>query len=60
MSQQEFREQFAIATALVASWPAWKQNILENSSKPTVSVPRIPVDNQRVCAESENRQKPEK
>jgi len=31
------------ATKLVESWPAWKQNILGNSSKPNVEVPRIPI-----------------
>jgi hypothetical protein len=49
MSQEEFE----IASALVAKWPTWKQNLLENSSGPTVSVPRAPVDNKRVSEEGE-------
>ena len=53
MSQEEFKKQFEIASALVETWPAWKQNILENSAKPTVSVPRAPVDNKRISEESE-------
>ena len=60
MSQEEFRKQFEIASALVESWPVWKQNIVEYSSKPTVSVPRTPVDNQRVSAENEKIQKTDK
>jgi hypothetical protein len=60
MSQEEFKKQFEIASALVATWPVWKQNILEYSSKPTVSVPRTPVDNQRVSAENEKTQKTDK
>jgi hypothetical protein len=33
------------AKELVDSWPKWKQNILENSGKSTVDVPRKPVIN---------------
>jgi len=53
MSQEEFRKQYEIATSLVNQWPAWKQNILEDSSKPTVSVPRAPVDNQRIAEQGD-------
>lgn len=45
MSNEEFAKQLEIADAMVASWPLWKQNILESMSKSTVSVPRDPVDN---------------
>jgi hypothetical protein len=31
------------ATALVNSWPEWKQHILQHSSSPTVTIPRKPV-----------------
>lgn len=43
ISQEEFLEQLKIAAEIVASWPAWKQNILENSAKPFVDKPRPPV-----------------
>ena len=51
MSEKEFQEQYALASALVKSWPVWKQNILQNSSKPTVAVAREPVDNARIAEE---------
>ncbi len=47
MSREQLLEQFEIANAIVSQWPKWKQNLLEDSSKPTVSVPRTPVDNFR-------------
>ena len=47
MSQEELDEQFALASALVKTWPEWKQKILEISLSPTVAVPRKPVDNSR-------------
>lgn len=43
MTQEEFRETMKIATAIVDTWPEWKKNILEYSSKSTVSVPREPI-----------------
>ena len=46
MTRNELREQVAKANRLVATWPAWKQNILAHSSQPSVSSPRPPVDNQ--------------
>lgn len=49
MSQEELNKQYAIASALVKSWPAWKQNILTLSESPTVAVPRPPVDNSRTA-----------
>lgn len=49
MTKEEFRKQMNIAVALVNSWPLWKQNLLEQSSKPTVSKPRKPVINPRCC-----------
>jgi hypothetical protein len=48
MSQEEFREQYALASAQIATWPVWKQNILETYASPTVAVPRTPVDNGRI------------
>ena len=42
-----------IASALVESWPRWKQNILEDSSKATFPVARTPVDNQRAAQEGD-------
>ncbi len=47
MSREQLLEQFEIANAVVSQWPKWKQNLLVDSSKPTVSVPRAPVDNFR-------------
>jgi len=47
MTKEEFAKQMAIAVKLVNSWPKWKRNLLEQSSKPTVEVPRKPVINKR-------------
>lgn len=33
------------ARAIMASWPAWKRNILVHSGQPSVTVPRKPVVN---------------
>ena len=33
------------ASDWIDTWPAWKRNILVQSSQPTVSKPREPVDN---------------
>lgn len=41
--QWTFQECLDHASLLVSGWPAWKQNILENSAKPTVAVPRTPI-----------------
>jgi len=57
MSQDEFKKQLEIATSLVEMWPAWKKNILELYSSSTVSVPRTPVQNNRVAGEGENTEK---
>jgi hypothetical protein len=57
MSREQLQEQFEIADAIVSQWPKWKQNLLEDSSKPTVAVPRTPVDNFR---ESDQHQAPPK
>lgn len=43
MSKEEFDKQMQIAVDIVSSWPIWKQNLLEQSSKATVLVPREPV-----------------
>lgn len=43
LDKARFWEQVRLATKLVASWPLWKQNILVQSGKPTVDVPRIPI-----------------
>ncbi len=55
MSQEEFKKQYAMVLDLTKDWPAWKLNILENSARPTVDVPRPPVNNTR---NSENGEKP--
>lgn len=47
MSKAEFKRQMAIASKLVASWPVWKQRLLEQSSKPFVEKPREPVMSRR-------------
>jgi hypothetical protein len=41
---EDLRKVISTASSLVAEWPQWKQNILAQSSLPTVSVPR-PVVN---------------
>ncbi len=46
MTIKELNEAVRIANALVADWPAWKRNILEDSASPTVAVPRQPVFNE--------------
>ena len=46
MSKEEIRERMEAATVLVKAWPEWKQNILAQSSRPTVSTPREPVSSQ--------------
>lgn len=46
MTKIELRHQIDKATRLVDAWPAWKQNILIYSSRPSVSSPRPPVNNQ--------------
>jgi hypothetical protein len=38
-----FVDHLALAAKVVESWPAWKRNLLENSSKPTMSTPRTPI-----------------
>lgn len=48
MSDKEIREQIAKAAELVGTWPDWKRNILAQSSKPSVSTPRVPVNNQAI------------
>lgn len=40
MTLAEVRRQIAIASEIVKTWPAWKQNILVRSESPTVAVPR--------------------
>lgn len=44
MTPEKLAEQYAIAGAVVAQWPAWKQNLLVDSGKATCP-PRAPVDN---------------
>ena len=52
MTQREIvDQQIAKANILIATWPNWKQNILVHSSKPTVSTPRTPVNNQTTCGD---------
>lgn len=45
---EEFLAHLNRASAIVATWPKWKQNLLEDSSKPFCDVPRTPVDNSQV------------
>lgn len=49
VTEAEFREALASARAIVESWPEWKKNILEQSGKATVSVPREPVLGECEC-----------
>lgn len=43
--QRRFIEHLEYAAKVVATWPAWKRNILGYSSQPTRKEPRQPVDN---------------
>lgn len=43
MTEEEFAKVYADAKAIVDTRPAWKQNILEISDKPTRTAPREPV-----------------
>lgn len=43
VAPRTFAEQLEIASRIVATWPAWKRNILVNMDKPTVDVPRTPI-----------------
>lgn len=40
MTNEEFRQELEKARQLVESWPEWKRGIPEQSSCPTVRVPR--------------------
>ena len=40
MTDEEFRQELEKARQLVESWPEWKRGILDQSSSPTVRVPR--------------------
>lgn len=51
MNDEEFEKHLKAASAIVATWPKWKQNILADSSKPMMSEPRTPVDNSRQFTE---------
>ncbi len=53
MTENEIRQQIRIAADQVRSWPAWMQNILVESAKPTVKVPRTPVNNQSALNEKQ-------
>lgn len=46
MSTEQIRKVITNASQLVNSWPEWKQNILVHSSQPSVTTPRMPVNNQ--------------
>jgi len=41
--EEYFRQQLAMASKLVESWPKWKQNILEDMMSPTVKTSRQPI-----------------
>jgi hypothetical protein len=58
MTKNELREQIARASKLIETWPAWKQNVLVLSSRPSVSSPRPPVDNRAVRDDSRAREAP--
>lgn len=46
ISHDEFRRHIAQATAIVETWPAWEQNMIENSLRPTMRRARQPILNQ--------------
>lgn len=60
MTKDDMRKELAKATAIVTSWPTWKQHILEDSFKPENSTCRIPVQSSEVRESTESRQQPEK
>lgn len=43
MSEQEIKKAIVETTKLVEAWPEWKQHILRDSARPTISQPREPV-----------------
>lgn len=43
LRKEQLRAHMNWAAAKVASWPAWKRGILEQSGSPTVKTPRTPV-----------------
>ena len=43
--RKKFHDHLEWAAKQVASWPAWKRNILKDSSKPQWDTPRKPQDN---------------
>lgn len=45
LRQRHIKAQIKLANKLVKSWPKWKQNILEQSLKPTLDKPRPYVNN---------------
>ncbi len=45
MSKEEILAQIERAKSVVGTWPAWKQNILLYSVRPTMSAPRPQVNN---------------
>ena len=45
MTHAEFAKHLDIATAIVAKWPKWKQNILGEYGKQFRATPRMPVRN---------------
>ena len=49
MTHEEFRERLREAAAVVETWPKWKQNIVQDSLRPTFDVPREPVVNDTYC-----------
>jgi hypothetical protein len=42
--QEKFRKHLEWASKIVASWPHWKQSLLEDSLKPTNNYSRIPLN----------------
>jgi len=43
LTKEEFVAHLKRASAIVASWPEWKRNILVSMSSPTVKTPREPI-----------------
>lgn len=56
MTHEELNKQFQIASEVVATWPLWKQNLLEDMSKPTVRTPREPVNNSEMSRKGKSQQ----
>lgn len=45
-NQKTLQEQIDLANKLIDTWPDWKKNILRDSGKSTLTIPRKPIVNE--------------